>query len=111
MKEKQKTIKHPVSVSGAGLHTGKTVTLTFKPAPENHGFKFQRIDLDGYPLISASVENVVDTNRGTSLEQNGVRVNTTEHVLAACVGMGLDNVLIELDGIETPIMDGSARFF
>ncbi|MGB4205414.1 MAG: bifunctional UDP-3-O-[3-hydroxymyristoyl] N-acetylglucosamine deacetylase/3-hydroxyacyl-ACP dehydratase [Bacteroidales bacterium] len=108
MKEKQKTIKQPVSVSGAGLHTGKTVTLTFKPAPENHGLKFQRIDLEGHPVVNASVENVVDTNRGTSLEQNGVRINTVEHVLAACVGMGIDNLIIELDGIETPILDGSA---
>lgn len=109
MKEKQKTLRQPVSVSGAGLHTGRTVTLTFKPAPENHGFKFQRTDLEGHPIVNAGVENVVDTNRGTSLEQNGVRINTTEHALAACVGMELDNVLIELDCIETPILDGSAR--
>jgi len=111
MKEKQKTLKHPVSVSGPGLHTGKNVTLTFKPAPEDHGFKFQRTDLEGHPIVNASVENVVDTNRGTSLEQNGVRINTTEHALAACVGMGLDNVIIELDGPETPILDGSAKFY
>lgn len=109
MKEKQKTIRQPISVSGAGLHTGRTVTLTFRPAPENHGFKFQRTDLEGHPIVNAGVENVVDTNRGTSLEQNGVRINTTEHALAACVGMGLDNVIIELDCIETPILDGSAR--
>jgi len=111
MKEKQKTLKHPVSVSGPGLHTGKNVTLTFKPAPENHGYKFQRIDLDGHPIVNAGVENVVDTNRGTSIEQNGVRINTVEHALAACVGMNLDNVLIELDGSETPILDGSARLY
>lgn len=111
MKEKQKTIKHPVSVTGAGLHTGKNVTLTFKPAPENHGYKFQRTDLEGHPVVNAGVENVVDTNRGTSIEQNGVRINTTEHALAACVGMGIDNVIIELDCIETPILDGSAKFY
>ena len=111
MKEKQKTLGQPASVSGPGLHTGKNVTLTFKPAPENHGYKFQRIDLEGNPIVNASVENVTDTNRGTSLEQNGVRINTTEHALAACVGMGLDNVLIELDGSETPILDGSAKYY
>jgi UDP-3-O-[3-hydroxymyristoyl] N-acetylglucosamine deacetylase / 3-hydroxyacyl-[acyl-carrier-protein] dehydratase len=111
MKEKQKTIGQAVSVSGTGLHTGKSATLTFKPAPENHGIKFMRTDLEGNPIVNASVENVVDTNRGTSIEQNGVRINTTEHVLAACVGMGLDNVLIELDGSETPIIDGSAKHF
>lgn len=111
MKEKQKTISQAVSVSGTGLHTGNNVTLTFKPAPENHGFKFRRTDIDGQPLVNALADNVVDTNRGTSLEKNGVRINTTEHVLAACVGMGLDNVLIELDSSETPITDGSAKFF
>jgi len=111
MKEKQKTLKHPVSVSGPGLHTGNNVTLTFKPAPENHGYKFRRTDLEGHPVVNASVENVVDTIRGTNLEQNGVRISTTEHALAACFGMGLDNVLIELDGAETPILDGSAKFY
>ncbi|MDP2422820.1 MAG: bifunctional UDP-3-O-[3-hydroxymyristoyl] N-acetylglucosamine deacetylase/3-hydroxyacyl-ACP dehydratase [Bacteroidales bacterium] len=111
MKELQKTIKHPISLTGMGLHTGRSITLTFKPASENSGYKFQRIDLEGHPMIDATVENVVDTNRGTSLEQNGVRVNTTEHVLAACVGLGIDNVVIELDGPEVPIMDGSAKYF
>ncbi len=111
MKEKQRTIRQPVSLSGTGLHTGKNVTLTLKPAPENHGYKFQRTDLDGHPVVEASVENVIETKRSTSLEQNGVRVVTTEHVLAACFGMSLDNVLIELDGPEVPIMDGSAKLF
>ena len=111
MKEKQKTIGQAISVSGTGLHTGQSATLTFKPAPENHGIKFIRTDLEGHPIVNANVENVVDTNRGTSIEQNGVRINTTEHVLAACVGMGLDNIIIELDGSETPITDGSAKHF
>src|ERR1700756_2540309 len=106
--DKQHTLKAPVSVSGVGLHTGKFTTLTFKPAPDNHGFKFQRIDLEGKPVIDADVDNVVDTARGTSLEQNGARVSTTEHALGALVGLELDNILIELDGPEVPIMDGSS---
>jgi len=111
MAEKQKTIKAPVSVSGVGLHTGKKATLTYKPAPENHGYKFQRIDLEGSPIINADINNVVDTKRGTTLEQNNARVNTVEHVLAAAVGLKMDNLLIEIDGPEMPIMDGSARPF
>ena len=106
MAEKQKTIKAPVSVSGVGLHTGKKATLTYKPAPENHGYKFQRIDLEGSPIINADINNVVDTKRGTTLEQNKARVNTVEHVLAAAVGLKMDNLLIEIDGPEMPIMDG-----
>ncbi|HEV7231944.1 MAG TPA: bifunctional UDP-3-O-[3-hydroxymyristoyl] N-acetylglucosamine deacetylase/3-hydroxyacyl-ACP dehydratase [Bacteroidia bacterium] len=106
--DKQKTLKSPVTVSGVGLHTGKFTTITFRPAPDNHGFKFQRIDLEGKPIIDADVDNVVDTARGTSLEQNGARVSTTEHALGALVGMELDNILIELDGPEVPIMDGSS---
>jgi UDP-3-O-[3-hydroxymyristoyl] N-acetylglucosamine deacetylase/3-hydroxyacyl-[acyl-carrier-protein] dehydratase len=106
--DKQKTLKSPVTVSGVGLHTGKFTTITFKPAPDNHGFKFQRVDLEGKPIIDADVDNVVDTARGTSLEQNGARVSTTEHALGALVGMELDNILIELDGPEVPIMDGSS---
>jgi len=111
MSDKQKTIKNEVSVSGIGLHTGEKVTLTFKPAPDNHGYKFQRIDLEGKPTIEANVDLVVDTSRGTTLEQNGARVYTTEHALAAVYGLGIDNILIELDGKEIPIMDGSSRFF
>jgi UDP-3-O-[3-hydroxymyristoyl] N-acetylglucosamine deacetylase/3-hydroxyacyl-[acyl-carrier-protein] dehydratase len=106
--DKQRTLKSAVTVSGVGLHTGKFTTITFKPAPDNHGFKFQRIDLEGKPIIDADVDNVVDTARGTSLEQNGARVSTTEHALGALVGMELDNILIELDGPEVPIMDGSS---
>jgi UDP-3-O-[3-hydroxymyristoyl] N-acetylglucosamine deacetylase/3-hydroxyacyl-[acyl-carrier-protein] dehydratase len=106
---KQTTIKGPVTVSGVGLHTGAKVNLTFKPAPENHGYKFQRIDLDGKPVIDADVDNVVDTSRGTTLSQNGAKISTTEHALAALVGTEVDNVLIEVDGPEVPIMDGSSR--
>lgn len=111
MNVKQNTIKAPVSVSGVGLHTGKPVTLTFKPAPENHGYKFQRIDLPGSPIIDADVDNVTDTSRGTTIEQNGAIVSTVEHTLAALVGIEVDNVLMELDGPEAPIMDGSSIQF
>jgi UDP-3-O-[3-hydroxymyristoyl] N-acetylglucosamine deacetylase / 3-hydroxyacyl-[acyl-carrier-protein] dehydratase len=108
---KQRTLKSAVSISGVGLHTGKQVNLTFLPAPENHGYKFQRVDLSGNPIIDADVDNVVDTSRGTTLEQNGARVHTTEHVLAALVGMEIDNAMIQLDGPEMPIMDGSSMPF
>jgi len=111
MEEKQKTIQNSVSIAGVGLHTGEKVTLTFKAADENHGYKFQRTDLPNKPIIDADVDNVVDTSRGTTLEQNGARVSTTEHVLAALVGLGIDNVLIELNGPEVPIMDGSSMPF
>ena len=108
MNTKQRTIKAEVSVSGTGLHTGEKVTLTFRPAPENHGFKFRRIDIEGQPVIDADVDNVTDTSRGTTITQNGASVNTVEHVLASLVGLEVDNVLIDLDGPETPIMDGSS---
>ncbi len=108
MNVKQRTIKNEVSISGVGLHTGKPATLTFKPAPENHGYKFQRIDLEGSPIIDADVDNVTDTARGTTISQNGASVSTIEHLLAAFVGMEVDNVLIEIDGPEVPILDGSA---
>lgn len=111
MSIKQKTIKSTVTVSGVGLHTGKLANLTFHPAPENHGFKFRRIDLPGQPIIDADCDNVVDTARGTTLEQNGGRIYTCEHVLAACMGCDLDNVLIDLDAPEVPIMDGSSYPF
>ncbi|HIA35813.1 MAG TPA: bifunctional UDP-3-O-[3-hydroxymyristoyl] N-acetylglucosamine deacetylase/3-hydroxyacyl-ACP dehydratase [Flavobacteriales bacterium] len=107
----QRTIKVPVTISGVGLHTGAKVNLTYKPAPENHGYKFQRIDIDNKPIIKADIDNVTDTVRGTNLLQNGACVNTVEHVLAALVGLEIDNVLIEIDGPETPIMDGSAKAF
>lgn len=108
MAAKQKTIEKSVSITGVGLHTGKKCTLTFHPAPENHGFKFRRVDLEGQPVIDADVDNVVDTARGTTLEQNGARVYTTEHVLAAVMGSDLDNIMIDLDAPEVPIMDGSS---
>lgn len=111
MNEKQQTIKEPVSVSGVGLHTGVSVTMTFVPAAANHGYKFQRIDLSGQPIVAADVDNVVDLSRGTTIEENGARVHTVEHTLAALVGLQIDNVLIQLDGPEPPIMDGSSIKF
>ena len=108
---KQKTIKKEVTLFGVGLHSGKKVSLTFKPAPENHGYAFVRKDLAGTPCIEAKAQFVVDTKRGTNLEKNGVSINTSEHVLAAVVGMGIHNIIIELDNAEPPIMDGSSKFF
>ena len=100
-----------VSVSGTGLHTGQNVIMTFWPAPENHGYKFRRVDMPGAPIVDADVDNVTDTSRGTTITQNGASVSTVEHVLAALVGLEIDNILIDLDGPETPIMDGSSIFF
>lgn len=111
MSTKQKTIKNEVSLVGVGLHTGKKATITFKPAEENHGYVFQRIDLENKPTVKADADLVVDTSRGTTLEQNGARIYTTEHLLAAAYGLEIDNLLIEIDGPEVPIMDGSAHFF
>jgi UDP-3-O-[3-hydroxymyristoyl] N-acetylglucosamine deacetylase/3-hydroxyacyl-[acyl-carrier-protein] dehydratase len=111
MNVKQRTIKNEISISGVGLHTGKPATLRFRQAPDNHGFKFQRIDLEGRPIIDADVDNVSDTSRGTTISQNGASVSTIEHLLAALVGMEIDNVLIEIDGPEVPIMDGSSSVF
>ncbi len=108
---KQQTLKDEVSISGIGLHTGENVNVTIKPAPENHWYQFKRIDLDNQPLIKADAKFVVDTSRGTTLEKNGARVYTTEHILAALYGMGIDNALIEVDGPEIPILDGSAQPF
>lgn len=107
----QKTIDKPVKVSGFGLHTGAKVNLTFKPAPANHGFVFKRIDVDGQPEIEAAVENVDSTDRGTCLAKNGVKIHTVEHALSALTGMDIDNCLIEVDGPEMPIRDGSAKYF
>ena len=111
MSEKQKTIKHSVSVSGVGLHTGKACTLTFTPAKEDYGIKFQRVDLENNPIIEANVDLVVHTNRGTNLEKNGVSIHTTEHVLAAIAGAQIDNLLIKITACETPILDGSSIEF
>ncbi len=108
---KQKTIESEVSLKGVGLHTGKDVTLTFKPAPENTGFAFKRIDLEGNPIIEADAVYVTNTQRGTCLEKNGVTIQTCEHVLAALVGLDVDNAILELDASEPPIMDGSSKFF
>ncbi len=111
MMAKQHTIQRSVAVSGVGLHTGAMVTLTFKSAPENHGFKFQRIDLDGQPIVAAEVSRVASTKRGTTLQAGEAQVSTVEHVLAALTGLQIDNVLMEIDGPEVPIMDGSAQPF
>lgn len=108
---KQTTIKKSVSLSGVGLHTGQEVTMTFNPALENHGIKFQRIDLPGQPIIDADVDNVTDLSRGTTLEQNGGKVCTVEHVMAAVAGLEIDNCLVQVNAVETPIMDGSSQFF
>ncbi len=111
MSQKQTTIKSEISISGVGLHTGKSANLTIKPAPEGFGYQFRRIDLPGSPMVKADVDNVVDVSRGTSIEQNGGRVSTVEHVLAALAGMEVDNALLEIDGPEVPILDGSAQPF
>ena len=111
MSNTQKTIKNEVTLSGVGLHTGNKVTMTFKPAPVNYGYAFVRIDLEGEPVIEASAEYVVNTQRGTNLEKRGVFVNTSEHVLAAVVALGIDNICIEINAAEPPIMDGSSKHF
>jgi UDP-3-O-[3-hydroxymyristoyl] N-acetylglucosamine deacetylase/3-hydroxyacyl-[acyl-carrier-protein] dehydratase len=108
---KQKTIQNEISLKGVGLHTGKEVTMTFKPAPVNNGFTFIRVDLEGSPVIEADANYVVNTQRGTNLEKLGVKIQTSEHVLAAFVGCDVDNVIIELNESEPPIMDGSSKFF
>ncbi|OJW84410.1 MAG: UDP-3-O-[3-hydroxymyristoyl] N-acetylglucosamine deacetylase [Bacteroidetes bacterium 46-16] len=102
---------NPVTLHGVGLHTGERVTMTMKPANPGFGIRFRRIDLPEQPIVKADVDYVVDTSRGTTLEHGGARINTIEHVLAACVGMGIDNVLIELDKAELPILDGSSKQF
>ncbi len=109
MTNKQKTIQNSVSISGKGLHSGLDVTMTFHPAEENHGIKFQRVDIDEKPLINADANLVTDTSRGTTLTQKGHTVTTVEHCMAALSGLEIDNVLIEIDSVETPILDGSAK--
>ncbi|MEM6844424.1 MAG: bifunctional UDP-3-O-[3-hydroxymyristoyl] N-acetylglucosamine deacetylase/3-hydroxyacyl-ACP dehydratase [Bacteroidota bacterium] len=109
MNIKQHTIQKSVTVSGVGLHTGVSANMTFVPARPNHGIKFQRTDLEGQPTVAADVDNVVDLSRGTTIEQGDARINTVEHTLSALVGTEIDNVLIQLDGPEPPIMDGSAK--
>ena len=108
MLEKQRTISNPASLSGIGLHTGNRSTMTFKPAPENYGIKFVRVDLENSPEIPADIDHVVDISRGTTLGLQGVEVRTVEHVLAAIAGLEIDNIIVELDTNEPPVMDGSA---
>ena len=108
---KQKTLKGSFSLFGKGLHTGLSLTVTFNPAPENTGYKIQRIDIDGQPTIDAVAEKVVDTQRGTVLAQGDVKVSTVEHGLAALYAMGIDNCLIQVNGPEFPILDGSAAMY
>lgn len=109
MSEKQRTISKPISLSGVGLHTGSKVTLTIQPAPVNHWYKFKRIDLEDQPVIDAVANNVIDTSRGTTIAKGDASVSTIEHLLSAAYGLGLDNLLFELDGPEVPILDGSAK--
>jgi UDP-3-O-[3-hydroxymyristoyl] N-acetylglucosamine deacetylase/3-hydroxyacyl-[acyl-carrier-protein] dehydratase len=111
MNTKQHTIKDQFTLRGVGLHTGKEATMTFLPADINHGIKFQRVDLPGQPIVDADVDYVVDLSRGTTIEHNGARVNTVEHTMAALAGTEVDNVLIQLNGPEPPIMDGSSMPF
>ncbi|PIF05824.1 MAG: UDP-3-O-[3-hydroxymyristoyl] N-acetylglucosamine deacetylase [Draconibacterium sp.] len=111
MTVKQKTIANSFTIKGKGLHTGVNVTMKFLPAPENHGFKFKRVDLPDQTIIEADSDLVIDTSRGTLLEKDGARIGTIEHTLAALVGMDLDNVLIEVDNEEAPIIDGSSIHF
>ena len=108
---KQKTLKGSFSLCGKGLHTGLSLTVTFNPAPENTGYKIQRIDLEEQPIIDAIAEKVVDTQRGTVLANGDVRVSTVEHGLAALYAMGIDNCLIQVNGPEFPILDGSAIMY
>ena len=111
MTEKQRTLKESIVFNGVGLHTGEAVTMEICPAADNHGYKFQRVDLENQPIIKADVDYVVATDRGTTLEQNGARVYTTEHVLAALYASQVDNALIKINGPEIPIMDGSSILF
>lgn len=111
MSDLQKTILKSVSVEGSGLHTGQNGTMTFHPAPENHGILFKRIDLEGQPVIEANIDHVVGTDHGTTIGNGSAKVFTIEHVLAALMGLGIDNVLIDLDMDEIPIQDGSSRYF
>ena len=107
----QQTIKQPVAIKGVGLHSGQVVNLTFLPAAPNHGIKFQRIDLPEQPIIPADCDLVTSVERGTTLEKAGVKVATVEHIMAALIGLQIDNVLITLDGVEAPILDGSSEPF
>ena len=109
--DKQHTLGSAVSISGTGLHTGINADMTLKPANPGFGYQFQRIDMPGQPIIKADCDLVTDVSRGTTLEDNGAKISTVEHVLAALVGMGVDNCLIEINGPEMPIIDGSSSPF
>ena len=109
--DKQHTLKTPISISGTGLHTGILVDMVLNPANPGFGFQFKRVDLPGEPVIKADCDLVTDTSRGTTLEDKGAKVSTVEHILAALVGMGVDNCLIEINGPEIPIMEGSSQPF
>jgi UDP-3-O-[3-hydroxymyristoyl] N-acetylglucosamine deacetylase / 3-hydroxyacyl-[acyl-carrier-protein] dehydratase len=111
MLKQQQTIKHAVSFSGIGIHTGSKVNMTWKPAPVDHGIKFVRTDLEGKPVIEPNIRNIGDTTRWTTIGNNGAVIHTVEHVLSALTGFGIDNVLIELDGNEPPVGDGSSKPF
>ncbi|MEX6625818.1 bifunctional UDP-3-O-[3-hydroxymyristoyl] N-acetylglucosamine deacetylase/3-hydroxyacyl-ACP dehydratase [Tenacibaculum salmonis] len=111
MSKQQRTIQNEITLTGVGLHTGNDVTMVFKPAPANHGFAFTRVDLEGAPTIQAKAEYVTNTQRGTNFEHKGVQIQTSEHVLAAAVGLDIDNLIIEINASEPPIMDGSSKFF
>jgi UDP-3-O-[3-hydroxymyristoyl] N-acetylglucosamine deacetylase/3-hydroxyacyl-[acyl-carrier-protein] dehydratase len=111
MKKNQTTINSEVSISGKGLHTGCTVSITLQPAPANYGIVFQRVDVPGTPTVKAHIVNVLDTARSTILHDNGVSIRTVEHLLAALAGMSIDNVLIQIDAEEVPILDGSSAPF
>ena len=108
---KQRTLKSAFSVAGKGLHSGLNIEASFNPAPENHGIKFERIDLEGSPIIEALAENVVDTLRGTVIGRGEARVSTIEHALASLYAAGIDNCLIKVNAPELPILDGSAKLF
>src|SRR4029078_6106025 len=109
--DKQHSLASSVSISGTGLHTGVNVDMTLRPANPGFGYQFQRIDLAGQPMIKADCDLVTETSRGTTLEENGVKVSTVEHVLARLTGIGIGNCLIELNGPEIPIIDGSSEPF
>ena len=111
MSNLQTTIKDSIKLNGVGIHTGQDVSITFKPAKEDTGYVFSRVDLPGKPLIKALSDYVCETKRGTTLEKDGIKLKTTEHVLAALVGLEIDNVIIEIDAEEPPIMDGSSKYF
>ncbi|MEG2514508.1 MAG: bifunctional UDP-3-O-[3-hydroxymyristoyl] N-acetylglucosamine deacetylase/3-hydroxyacyl-ACP dehydratase, partial [Bacteroidaceae bacterium] len=108
---KQKTLKDSFSLRGKGLHTGLDITITFLPASDNHGYKIQRVDLEEQPIIDAVADNVVETTRGTVLSKGGAKVSTIEHAMAALYAAGIDNCLVQVNGPEFPILDGSAKYF